>query len=73
MNALLRKPTELKLLSDVAKPFSVAKADDELIPQRKAMPACTIETILARAETVTPFLKEILHHLPPRRFWGINE
>ncbi len=38
----------------------------------KPMPCCTIEAILARAETVTPLLERILHWPPPPR-GGINE
>jgi hypothetical protein len=36
------------------------------------MPACTLETIQIRADTVTPLLKEILL-FPPSLHWGINE
>ena len=36
------------------------------------MPACTIETLQIRADTVTPLLEEILR-FPPSPHWGINE
>ena len=73
MNMVLRKLAELKLLPDIAEPFSAAMAADGSIPACKAMPACTIETILSRAETVRPLLEEILGHSPPHPYWGINE
>lgn len=36
------------------------------------LPGCTIESLESRAETVTPWLEEILHSQPSPH-WGINE
>lgn len=36
------------------------------------LPHCTIETIHARAEAVTPLLREILDHCPPEP-WAIDD
>lgn len=33
----------------------------------------SVESILRRAETTTPFLQEILNHTAPTTHWGINE
>jgi hypothetical protein len=41
----------------------------------KQIEPCSMKTIVARAEAVTPLLEEILHHryIPPPMRWGINE
>ena len=67
MNALSFAPAERKLLSDAAKPFPGQ------FYARKPTLACSLESIAARASTLTPLLEEMLRRTPPPPRWGLNE
>lgn len=79
MKVLLLNSPELKLLTDAVRPTCtvvVTKTESSGSPGESQtagwMPACTIEALLIRAETVTPILEEILRTRPPL-YWVIDE
>ncbi len=73
MNASMNMTTVPKLLANPPVPVLVGGMGDSTHhPDSGSLPHYTIESIRARAETITPLLMAIPDYRPPLR-WGINE
>jgi hypothetical protein len=72
MTALLADSPELKLLSEFAESPATVTRSSRCVQSAGLEMVCTLETLHARAEVVTPVLKKILELRPPPH-WGINE
>ena len=79
MNVLLPKMPEPKLLADREKPASLVvttRSEMSFITGESqtggAVPVCTFEAMVIRAETMTAVLEGILRSRPPPH-WGIND
>ncbi len=72
MTALLTDSRELKLLSQFVESHATVTRSSRCVQSAGLELVCTLETLHARAEVVTPVLKKILELRPPPH-WGINE